>query len=100
MLKFQIHILPNCEQIKTNVIEEKYKVLEIHPCKDSTTIKKLAHGYNFIICNELFAIREPILSLVLHEFVVVVNVLFTKLISWLVEPKMHIVMEDFKKWPT
>jgi hypothetical protein len=70
--------------------------LEIHPCIDSCAIKKLALGYNFIICNELFAIGKSIISLVLCEFVVAMNVFFRKLISWLVGLEMHIVMEDLK----
>jgi hypothetical protein len=37
-----------------------------------------------------------IVSLVLHEFVVAMNVFLMKLIPWRMGPKMHIVMEDFK----
>ncbi len=52
--------------------------MEIHV---SCVIYKFAHDYNFLICNELFAIRKFTVSLVLHEFVVVMNIVFKKLIS-------------------
>ncbi len=39
----------------------------------SCVIYKLEHGYNFLICSKLFAIVKSIISLVLHEFVVLVN---------------------------
>ncbi len=48
----------------------------------SCVIYKLAHGYNFLICNELFTIGKSITSLVLHIFFDAVNVVFKKLISW------------------
>jgi hypothetical protein len=43
-------------------------------------IYKLAHGVNFLICNELFVIGKSIVSLMLHEFVEVANITFKKLI--------------------
>jgi hypothetical protein len=48
----------------------------------SCTIYKLAHGVNFLICNELFAIDKSILSFMLHEFVEATNITFNKLILW------------------
>ncbi len=62
----------------------------------SCVIYKLAHGYNFLIFIKLFAIGKSIVSLVLHEFVAVVNIVFWKLISWLVEANMCTIMNDFK----
>jgi len=62
----------------------------------SCVIYKLAHGYNFVIFIKLFAIGKSIVSLVLHEFVTVMNIVFWKLISWLVEANMCTVMNDFK----
>jgi hypothetical protein len=47
----------------------------------SCAIYKLAHRVNFLICNELFAISKSIMSLMLHEFVEVVNIIF-KFILW------------------
>jgi hypothetical protein len=35
---------------------------------------KLAHGVNFLVCNEFFAIKKWIVSKVFHEFVVAMNV--------------------------
>ncbi len=46
----------------------------------SCTIYKLAHGANFLVCSEFFAIKKSIVSKVLHEFVAVMNVVFKKLI--------------------
>jgi hypothetical protein len=46
----------------------------------SCTMYKLAHGANFLVCNEVFAIRKSIISKVLHEFVVAMNVVFKNLI--------------------
>jgi len=48
----------------------------------SCVIYKLAHGCNFLICNELFTIGKSITSLVLHRFFDAVYVVFKKLISW------------------
>jgi hypothetical protein len=69
--------------------------MEIHV---SCVIYKLVHGYNFLICIQLFAIEKFIVSLVLHEFVAIINIYFWKLISWLVGAYMCIVMNDFKLW--
>ncbi len=64
----------------------------------SCVIYKLAHGCNFLICNELFIIGKFITSLVLHEFVDAVNVVFNKLISWPTSAKMYLILNDFKLW--
>jgi hypothetical protein len=64
----------------------------------SCVIYKLAHGYNFLICSKLFAIGKSIVSLVLHEFFALVNIVFRKLISWPVGVDMCIVINDFKLW--
>jgi len=64
----------------------------------SCVIYKLVHGYNFLICNELFTIGKSITSLVLHEFVDAVNVVFKKLISRLMGVEMCSVLNHFKIW--
>jgi hypothetical protein len=84
----EVHTLSNCWQIKVNIIEKNTKyikiiLVEIHV---SCVIYKFAHGYNFLICNELFAIGKFTVSLVLHEFVVIMNIVFKKLISL---PSIH-----------
>jgi hypothetical protein len=56
------------------------------------------HGANFLIYNELFAIGKSIMSLVLCEFVVSMNVVFRKFISWPIGIEMIVVMEDFKQF--
>jgi hypothetical protein len=53
-------------------------------------------GASFFICNKTFAIGKSIVELVLHEFIVVVNVDFKRLICWPVRTKMQVVMGDFK----
>jgi len=44
----------------------------------SCVIYKLAHCCNFLICSELFMIKKFIISLVFHEFVVAVNLVFKR----------------------
>ncbi len=63
----------------------------------SCAIYKLAHGANFLICDDLFAIGKSIVTLVLYE-VDVVNVIFNKLISWPIGLEMQVIMEDFKQF--
>ncbi len=60
----------------------KYKNAILVEICVSCVIYKLVHGCNFLICNESFIIGKSITSLVLHEFVDAVNVVFKKLISW------------------
>ncbi len=64
----------------------------------SCVIYKLAQGYNFLNCIKLFAIGKSIVSLVLHEFVAKVNIVFWKLISWPMGLDMCTIMNDFKLW--
>jgi hypothetical protein len=64
----------------------------------SCVIYKFVHGCNFLIYNKLFAIGKVTISLVPHEFVNAVNVVFRKLISWLVGVEMCSIMNDFKLW--
>lgn len=61
-------------------------------------IYKLAHGANFLVCNELFAIGKSTVSKVLHEFVIAMNFVFKKLIASPIRIEMAIVMENFKQW--
>ncbi len=57
-----------------------YQKVIIVDIQVSCTIYKLAHGANFLVCNDFFAIRKSIISKVLHEFMVAMNVVFKKLI--------------------
>jgi hypothetical protein len=50
----------------------------------------------FLIRIKLFAIDKPIVSLILHEFVVATNLVFKKLIFWPEGHEMQKMMEDFK----
>jgi hypothetical protein len=61
-------------------------------------IYKLVNSAECVICDELFAIRKLTISLVLHEFVYVVNVVHKDLIKWREGRKMTIVMEEFQTW--
>jgi hypothetical protein len=58
-------------------------------------VYKLAHNANFLICSELFTIGKTTISLVLHEFVKVVNITLRNLISWPMRAKLNVVMESF-----
>ncbi len=61
----------------------------------SCAIYKLAHGTNFLMCTKFFAIGKSIVSKVLHEFVVAMNIVFKKLIAWLIWAEMATEMENF-----
>jgi hypothetical protein len=94
----EVHTFSNCWEIKVKIIERNTKyikaiLVEIHV---SCVIYKFAHSYNFLICNELFAIRKFTISLVLHEFVVVMNIVFKKLISLLMGANAWPTMNHFK----
>jgi hypothetical protein len=58
----------------------------------------MTHKFIWPNKTQLFAIGKSIVSLVLHGFDVAVNIVFWKLISWLVGVDMCIVMNDFKLW--
>jgi hypothetical protein len=55
---------------KQNTKYHKSIPIEIHVY---CAIYKLTHGYNFMICNKLFAIGKSIIYLILQEFVVPTN---------------------------
>jgi len=54
---------------------------------------KLAHGYNFLV---YFEIGKSTIYLVSHDFLVTMNIVFKRLISWLMGSKMQNVLDDFK----
>jgi hypothetical protein len=76
--------------LKKNTKYWRSILLEIHVISTNLHIVTTS-----LLVMSYFAIGKSILSLVLHEFVVALNDFSRKLISWLVGPKMHIVMEDF-----
>jgi hypothetical protein len=61
----------------------------------SCVIYNLAHGVNLLICNKCFAIGKSIVSLMLHEFVEVANIIFKKLILWPTRTKINVTIEGF-----
>ncbi len=61
-------------------------------------VYKLAHGANFFVCSELFAIGKSITSSVFLKFVVTMNDIFKKFISWLIKVEMCNAMENFNLW--
>ncbi len=63
----------------------------------SCAIYTLTYGANFLICGKLFAIRKST-TLVLHEVVDVMNVIFKKLMSWPNGVEIQVFMEDFKQF--
>ncbi len=64
----------------------------------SCTIYKLAHGTNFLMCSEFFAIGKSIVSKVLLEFVASINIVFKNLIAWPIGVEMAIGLENFMQW--
>jgi hypothetical protein len=54
----------------------------------SCTIYKLAQGANILTYSELYAIGHSTIGLVFCEIVMAINVVFKKLIIWLVGDKM------------
>jgi hypothetical protein len=63
--------------MKQNTKYHKSIPIEIHVY---CAIYKLAHGYNFMIYNEMFTIGKSIVYLIIQEFVVPTNLAFKKLI--------------------
>ncbi len=57
---------------------------------------KLVQGYILLMCNEFFFVGESIVYLVIQKVVVAINVMFRKIISWLISDKMEVVMHGFK----
>ncbi len=75
--------------------DTKYKkIVPIEICV-CCVMYKLAHGANFMVCNELFAMGKSIVSLILHEFVYAINQIYSGLMKWLEGPTMTLVMEEF-----
>jgi hypothetical protein len=86
------------DKLQSTLVKQNIKYYRSIPIeiRVSCVIYKLAHGYNFLICNKLFMIGKSTVSLILHEFVVAFNLTFSKLVSWLKGPEMQKMMEDFK----
>jgi hypothetical protein len=59
-------------------------------------IYKLAHGTNLLVCSELFVIGKLIVSKMLHELMASINLIYKKLITWLMGVEMNGVMEKFE----
>jgi len=66
--------------LKQNTKYQRAIYVEIHM---SCVIYKLAHYCDFLMCSELFTIKKFIISLVFHEFVIAMNLVFKRLIFWL-----------------
>jgi hypothetical protein len=58
-------------------------------------IYKLAHGANFLTWVNFLKLENQLLSLVLNEFVYVINSIYNGLISWLEQEVMAIFIEEF-----
>jgi hypothetical protein len=59
---------------------------------------KLIHGVDYLQCSEMFAIGKLSVNMVLHKFVVVVNVVFKTQIWWPHGEDLLKVMVGFKDW--
>ncbi len=76
----------------------KYRKVVLVEIWISCVIYEVVHGVNVLICSELFMVGKSIVSLVLHEFVSIVNHVCKNLICWPKIRTMKIVMEEFKLW--
>lgn len=56
-------------------------------------IYKLTHGINLLVCSELFVIFKLIVSKMLHKLMASTNLIYKKLITWLMGVEMNGVME-------
>jgi hypothetical protein len=62
--------------------DTKYKFVIPIGIRVAYSFFKLAHGANYLQCNELFMIGKSYINMVLHEFVFVMNVVFKIQICW------------------
>jgi hypothetical protein len=59
-------------------------------------IYKLAHGTNLLVCSEFFVIGKLVVSKMLHESMAFINLIYKKLIAWLMGVEINGVMENFE----
>jgi hypothetical protein len=59
---------------------------------------KIAQGCNLLICNELFTVGRSIVSIVLKEIIIGINIIFKKVLSWPIGNKIQTVMQGFKSF--
>jgi hypothetical protein len=62
--------------------DSNYWKLFLIEIKVVCAIYKLAHGINFLICNEMFVIMKSIIFVSLHEFLNVFSITFKNFICW------------------
>jgi len=88
------------DKLKSTLMKKntKYKNTILVEIRLSCVVYKFVHGCNFLIYIKLFAIGKKTISLVPHEFVDAMNVVFRKLISWLMGVEMCSIMNDLKLW--
>ncbi len=76
--------------------DTKYRKAISIEIRVSCAIYKLTQGANILTCSELFTIGRSIVSLVFHEVVMTINVVFKKLITWPMGDKMQPIVMGFK----
>jgi hypothetical protein len=57
-------------------------------------IYKLVQGINLLICNKFFVVGRFIVFIL--EVIITSNIVFSKIITWPIGPKMDVVMKDLK----
>jgi hypothetical protein len=73
-----------CNQVKPLISkhDNKYRKAIIVEICISCAIYELAHDANILTCSGLFAIGRSSITFVLHKMVMVINLVFSKLITW------------------
>jgi hypothetical protein len=74
----------------------KYRLTILIEIWITYTIYKLAQGVNNLLCSELFAFGQSIIYLVIHEVILMINVVFKNLNYWSNGSKMLTIMHEFK----
>lgn len=78
--------------------DTKYRLTVPIEVRVACAIYKLPQGANLLIYSEMFAISNSIVSVVLREVVLAVNVVFKKQISWPRCERVQEVMREFEAW--
>ena len=66
--------------------------------KITSTLYKLAQGYNLLSCSKHFAIGISTMSRIIRQVVRAINIVYRDQIKWPRGPNMENVMRDFKAW--
>jgi hypothetical protein len=77
--------------------DTKYMCMTPESIKVACSFYKLAHGLEYLQCNELFAIGKSTIHLMLREFVHVINDVFKAQLQWIECERLFQIMQGFKE---